>query len=138
MEDSEASGENFCDHFPVIDIQPLAAGDFEAVAVQAELVQYRRVDVGDVVAIFDGVETQFIGRAVGDAAFDAAAGEESGEALGVVVAAGAFCARGSAEFGAPDDDGVVEEAALLEIFDQSGDGAIDLLGELAVIALISE
>src|SRR5687767_753763 len=72
---------------------------------------------------------------MGNSAFDAPAGQECAEALRVMIAAGAFSAGGSAEFGAPDDEGVLEQAALLEVFDQPGDGAIDLRGQLAVIPL---
>src|SRR2546423_304134 len=72
----------------------------------------------------DGSEAEFIGGAVDVAAFDTAAGHPNGEAVGVVVAAGGGLAavalefnRGSsAKFAAPDDQGVVEHAALLEIF----------------------
>ena len=70
-----------------VDLQPLAAGDFQPARVEAELVQDRGVDVGDVVAVLDGVEAELVGRAVDDAALDAAAGQPDGEAVGVVVAA---------------------------------------------------
>src|SRR5215210_1611516 len=95
--------------------------------------QNRRVNIRDVVAIFYGVEAEFIGRAVLDSAFDAAAGQEGAEALGVMVAAAAFGAGGSAEFSAEDDHRVVEQAALLEVLDQAGDGPINLRGESGMV-----
>src|SRR5687768_7482246 len=86
-------------------------------------------------AILDRVEAEFVGDAVGDAALDAAAGEPGAEALGMVVAAGAFRARGAAKFGAEHDEGIIEHAALFEVGEQAGDRFIDLLGEFGVIAL---
>src|SRR5438270_12400495 len=80
--------DNLLDHFPPVHVDAFSAGDFQFAAVDTQLVQHRRVEVGDVVGIFDGVESDFIRRAVGDAAPDAAAGEERGEAPGMVVAAG--------------------------------------------------
>ena len=70
--------------------------------------QDRRVDVGDVVRILDGVKTQFIGCAVSDAAFNAAAGQPAGETLRVMVAAGALRAGRAAELGAEDDQRAIQ------------------------------
>jgi hypothetical protein len=52
---------------PEINLQPLLARDFELVWVEAELVQDGGVQVGDVVAVFDGVKADFVGRTVGHA-----------------------------------------------------------------------
>ena len=61
--------------------------------------------------VVDGLVRPFVGRAVGDAALDAAAGEPGGEGERVVVAAlGALAAGHAAELGGPDDDRVVEQA----------------------------
>src|SRR5258705_12324304 len=100
----------------VVDIQVFAAGDFKAMRIQSKLMQHRGVNVCHVMAVLDSVESQFIGGPVGDAAFDAAAGQKGAEALRMMIAACSFSAGGSAEFGAPDDHGVVEQAALLEVF----------------------
>src|SRR5947209_9193704 len=101
--------------------------------------QHGRVEVGDIVGVFNGVESDFVGGAMGDAAFDTAAGEEGTEALGVVIAAGflagAFGSRGAAELGAENDKRFVEESTALEIGDEAGDGLIHLGRELAVIFL---
>lgn len=59
----------------------------EAVGVEAELVQDRRVESLDVHGVFDGGGAEFIGRADADAALDAATGSPHGEAVGVVIAA---------------------------------------------------
>ena len=56
--------------------------------------------------IFDGAEADFVGGADDTAALDTAAGEPGGEAVGIVVAAGAFVGvaavgdGGAAEFAA--------------------------------------
>ena len=112
--------------------EPLSAGDFQPARVEAELVQDRGVDVGDVMPVLDGVEAEFVGRAVDDAALDAAAGQPDREAVGVVVAAvGALRTRGAAELGGPDHERVVEQAAVLEVVEQAGDGLVDLAQRLA-------
>ena len=61
--------------------------------VEAELVQHRGVDVGDVVPVLDRVEADLVRRAVDDAALDPAAGHPDREAVGVVVAAVASSRR---------------------------------------------
>ena len=75
------------DGFAVIFLQPFATGYIEARGDDAELMENRRVDVGDVVAVFGGVEAQFVRRSVDEAAFNAAAREPHTEAEGMMVAA---------------------------------------------------
>ena len=65
------------------------------------------MNVGDVVPILDRVEAELVGRPVGDAAADAAAGQPGAEAIRVMVAAVALRAGRAAELGAPDDQRVV-------------------------------
>ena len=65
------SGQDLADRPAVVDLQPLAAGDVEPARVEAQQVQQRGVDVGDVVGVLDGVEAQLVGRAVDGAALDA-------------------------------------------------------------------
>ncbi len=60
-------------------------------------------------------------------AFDAAAGHHEAEAFDVVVAAVALGHGRAAEFAAPDDERVVEHAALLQILDQGGGGPVGFL-----------
>ena len=95
-------------------------------------------------AVLDGFETELVGGAVNVAAFRAAAGEPHREAVVVVVAAGGgvdflalrkFDRRGAAEFAAPDDEGVVEEAALFEIGEEGGEALAAFVGEAAVAFL---
>ena len=88
--------------------------------------QDRGVNVSNVVAIFDSVESEFVSDAVLHPAFDATAGQPGAKALRMMVAAGSFGARRASEFGAEDNQCLVEQASLLQVFEQSGDGLIDL------------
>ena len=97
--------------------------------IEAEEVQNCRVDIVHVGAVGDGVEAEFVGLANHRAGLSAAAGEPHGEGVNVVVTAGGIAVlahRGAAEFAAPDDKGVFEQAALFEIGDEGGLGLVDL------------
>ncbi len=69
-----------------VDVEALAAGNDEATGVESQLVQHRRMHVGHIMPVFDGVEAEGIGGAVGDASFDSAAGHPDGKTERVVVA----------------------------------------------------
>src|SRR5688572_10961027 len=64
----------------MIDRKSLSARQREAMRIEAHEVHDRGVDVGDVMAIFDRVEAELVGRAVDRAAFDAATRHEDREA----------------------------------------------------------
>src|SRR5947209_8453362 len=85
-------------------------------------------------AIFDGVEAEFVGGAVDHAPFDAPACEPGREAVDVMIPAiAALSAWRAAELGGEDNDRVIEQAAPLQILQQRGDGLIDLRAISAVI-----
>lgn len=91
----------------------------EAAVVEAEEVEESGLEVVDVDRVGGGCPADLVGFAVGGAGFAAAAGEEGGEGVGVVVAAGdvaaagtVFAEGGAAELGEPGDEGLVEEAAV--------------------------
>lgn len=67
--------QNLVDRLAEINIEPFAAGDFQTASVQAQLLQNRGMNVGDIVAVFDGMETDLIGRSVHHASLDAAPSE---------------------------------------------------------------
>jgi len=94
--------------------------DGEAFVIQPQEVEHGGVEVMERVDIFDGFESKFIGGAMADAGLDAGSGQYGGETTGVVVAAlGPFLEhRHAAEFGAPKDQSVLQQAALLEVPDQ--------------------
>ncbi len=81
--------------------------------------------------MLDGVEAELVGRAVDDAALDAAAGQPGAEALRMMVAAVALAPGRAAELRAPDDERLVQQAAPLEVLQQPGDRQIDLRRQLA-------
>src|SRR5262245_49476831 len=105
-----------------------------------------RVQVVDVDRILGDVVTVVIGVAEAHAGFDAAAGQPDGEAARVMVPAivirrqGSLAINRSAELSTPDHQGIVEQAALLEIGDEGGGSLIgiaalaaDLPGQVGVL-----
>src|SRR5262249_59340194 len=75
------------------------------------------------------------GRAAGGSAFDCAASQPYAETVHVMVApVRALGDRQAPEFAVPDDQGRIEEAASLEVFDQPGDGLVGLGAVQSVIA----
>ena len=83
------SGQNAFD-----DVGFLDAGKFhvqaaeligEALVINAQAVENRRVQVSEVYAVFGDIVGEIIRRSVFEAGLDAAAGEEHGEASAVVV-----------------------------------------------------
>jgi hypothetical protein len=76
---------------------------------------------------FDGFLAEFIGVSMTDAGLHAGTGHPAGEAVGIVIAAlRAFLEEGhAAELGAPDDERVLQQAALFQVADQSGGGLVE-------------
>src|SRR5438105_1947587 len=108
----------------------------ESIGVEAELVQDRSMEALDVEPVRDGGAAELVGLADAGAARDAAAGQPHGEAVRVMIAAGPFLELGgglAAELAAPDDQGLVEQAAALEVLDQAGDGLVGVAGVLGVV-----
>ena len=93
----------------------------EPFMIDAELVENRGVDVVDVrgMRAVGGFEAPLVGLAIG-AAFDASSTHPVREDEGIVIATFAALRAGhAAEFGGPENDRVLEHAALLEVFDES-------------------
>ena len=105
----------------------------EELVVDAELVEDSGPEVVDGGDLVDGMVAVFVGGAADAASADAASGQPEGETEGVVVASvGALGEGGSSEFAGEDDEGLVEEAAGFEVFDEAGNGLVDLVGHVAV------
>src|SRR5262249_8526112 len=101
----------------------------QALVVDAEGVEDGGVQIVDVDGIGGQVVAVLVGRAVGNARFEAAAGQPDGEAARMVIAAEragqvALPEGGAAELAAPDDERVVEQTAALEIEDERGAGLV--------------
>ncbi len=106
----------------------------EAFVVEAHEVEDGGVEVVDGDGVFFGFGAEVVGGAVGVSFFDSGSREEAGEGVGVVVAAGAVALKEghAAEFGGPDNKGVVEHAALFEIGNEGAGGLVHDLGLYAV------
>ena len=96
----------------------------EGVRVEPELLEDRGVEVLDVEAVDLGPVAELVRLTDARAALDPATGHPHREAVGVVVASGALSVLGgrlAAELAAPDDQGAVEQATLLQVPQQAGD-----------------
>src|SRR5262245_40490692 len=98
----------------------------QARVLETEAVQDRGVKIVNVHRILDDVVAVIVGRSVTDAGADAAAGHPGAEAAAVMVAAMvvrskcALAVDGAAKLAAPDDERVVEQAALFEVLHEGG------------------
>ena len=102
------------------------SGDFQAAVVQSQLVQQGRVKIRDVVAIFDGVEPDFVGRPMHDSSANTPAGHPDRESIRMMISSiGSFGTGSASEFCGPDDDGFVEQSTLFQVLQQGSDGLID-------------
>src|SRR5262245_48447971 len=88
----------------------------ESLVVESHEVQDRGMQIVNVDSVFDGRETEFVGRAVADPALHASTGHPDRETVMVVIAAFlSFGCRRAAELATPDDERFVEQSALFEI-----------------------
>ena len=111
----------------------------ELLVIDAEKVEHGGLQVMNVDAILGDVKADLIALAVGYARLNAATSHPEREGVGVMVATPAWSIvevaldEGSApEFSAPDHEGVIEQAALLEIGDEAGGRLV------GVVALVVE
>ena len=101
--------------------------------VDAEAVEDGGLQIMDVDWVPGHVVAKIVGLAVGDARFDAAAGQPDREAARVVVAAGvvrrlpALAVDRAAELAAPDHQRIVQQPALFQVFDQGRRGQIRVM-----------
>ena len=98
--------------------------------VEAEDVKNGGVKIINGGDVFHCLVAEFICRAVAEAVLYACTGEPGGEAGGVVVAtarASSLESGHATEFGAPDNERVLEQSALFEICEQGGGGLVSRL-----------
>ena len=81
-----SSRDDLFDGLTVVDIEPLATGDFQLARIEAKLLEKRGMNIGYIVAVFNGMEANLIGCPVYDAAFDAASGQPNAKSKDVMVA----------------------------------------------------
>ena len=114
--------------------------------VDAKQMQDGGVQVSYVHGVGRDVVAELVGGSVGMSCLHAAARHPHGEAAGMVVAPGlgavplALSGHATSELPAPDDEGVVEESAALEVGDERGAGLVGVAaargapgGEAAVV-----
>src|SRR5688572_20526822 len=95
------------------DFLPAVVQECQFAMADAEQVQDGGVDSADVHGVLGRVQAEFVGGAESEAAFDAAASHEHGEAVGIVIAAVAALAhRCSAKLSAPDYQGAIQQTAV--------------------------
>ena len=94
--------------------------------IEAEEVEQGGVEVIDVDGVLSDIPSDLVGLTDDLAPLDTTSREEDGEGEGVVIATGVvifgigaaiFPERSSAEFSGENDEGRIEEAALLEVLD---------------------
>ena len=101
----------------------------EVPVAKPEAVQQGGVEVVDVDLVLPGEVAELVGGPMDDPRPDSSTCQPHREAVRVVVPAGSFPAplgHGSAaEFSTPDDEGVVQEAALAQVHEEGGNGLVD-------------
>src|SRR5581483_5382093 len=95
------------------------------------------MNIGHVMTVLDGVKPEFVRPAVNDPALKTSAGHPHTEAIRMMIAAAALSlySRSPAELSPPDHDRFLQQAALFQILQQTGDGQVHLGRQLAVILL---
>ena len=95
--------------------------------IQSQQVQNGGMPIVNVHFALDGLVPVFVGGPVAESALYPAAGHPGGVSLVVVVAPvtslAVWC---PSEFTGPDDEGVLQEVAALEIRQEAGNGFVDL------------
>ena len=81
-----SSGDDFLDRLTVVDIQSLAAGDFQPARIESKLLQDGGVNVRNIVTVFDRMEANLVGGAMYHAALQTATSHPDAEAEDVMIA----------------------------------------------------
>jgi hypothetical protein len=112
----------------------------ESLMVDSEEVEYGGLQVVDMYGVFNDVHAVVVCLPVTEACFYASAREPIGEAVGVMVPAVvgrsqlALAVYGSPEFATPNDKGIFQHPALLQIREKGGSS---LVGVLALASHVS-
>lgn len=107
----------------------------EPFVIEAKQPEQRGVQIGNTHAVLDPLEAKFIGFSIGNAAADSAPGKPRREGVGIMItpAAAALDDGQATELAVADHQRGIEQAALLQIGEQSGNRLIGLHCEPAMI-----
>jgi hypothetical protein len=115
---------------------PFVSRDFQLPRVKSQLLEHSGMNVGHIVAILHGVETDLIGSTVCDASFDSSTSHPDRETVGAMIPASfstldpdPWCA---AKLRRPDYNCLLQKATLLQILQKCGNRLIDLGTQLAM------
>ena len=75
------------DRMPEVLLEAFVPWDFHSVRVQAQLPQNRRVNIGDVMRIFDGVKPDLVSCSVSDSPLQPTTGHPHTESVRMMVSA---------------------------------------------------
>src|SRR5262245_17014759 len=103
--------------------------------IKSHLVQSSSVKVGNIVTVFNRMESQFIRCPMGNAAFDSPSCHPCAETLRVMVATGILRSRRSTKLCAENHQSLIQQSTLLQVFEQPGNWLIHLCCELGMVAL---
>src|SRR5690606_11379583 len=104
--------QDVLDHPAVVDVEAFATGDFQAAVIQAEQMQDRSVEVGDVMPFAQRVVAEFVGRTMDVTPLESRSGHPDRKTVGMMIAAGGpasakFEARRTAKLRSEYHDDVV-------------------------------
>jgi len=112
----------------------------EFVVIEPEELQKGDMEIADVGFAFDGFHSKFVGGTDRVTRIAAATGQPDSHGVGIVISTVSRSAthtvvRSAAKLAAPDDKRAFEQASLLEISNERGNGLIDASNKIAVGAL---
>src|SRR5438105_2168867 len=121
---------------PEIHVQTFSSGDFEPPRIQAQLMKDSGMNVGDIVPVFHGVKTQFVGSAVGNTTLDAASRHPDRESVRMMVPSiASLGACSPPKLRAPDNQCLVQKPALFQVAQQRSNRLVHLYAQVIVTLL---
>jgi len=138
--ESHASRQHFADHATRHICQPEVSPQVlirQLLVVQSQQMQDRRVQIVDVNATLDRPAAELVRRTMAHSGPDSGPGQQGCESIPIVFPPGSpdsarvvLKVRSPAKFARADDERILQEPSLFQIFQQSGDRSIDSLAAL--------
>src|SRR5262245_61403853 len=92
------------------------------------------VKIMEMHSILDSVVSKFVSCSIDHTGFHTAAGHPHCITIGIVITSIAFRHRRPTKFGSPENQGILQHASGLQVFEQPCNGYIDLAGILRMKA----